>query len=64
MQQAMVASLHANKMGRTDSEVIFDAKAGLLFHNANGSKKGFSSGSAIAVFEIDQDLSVVSVDFH
>ena len=54
---------HAKKMGRTDSEFIFDAKVGLLYHNANGSNKDFGSGGAIAEFEVDQDLSILSVDF-
>ncbi|WP_413440615.1 hypothetical protein [Synechococcus sp. MIT S1220] len=53
----------AKKMGRTDSEFIFNSQAGVLYHNASGAKKGFGSGGAIAEIEIDQDLSLISVDF-
>ena len=47
----------------TNTEFVFDAQAGVLFHNANGSKKGFGSGGAIAEIGIDHDLSLVTVDF-
>jgi len=53
----------AQRMGNTNTEFIFDAQAGVLFHNANGSKKGFGSGGAIAEIGIDHDLSLVTVDF-
>ena len=51
------------KMARTDSMYIINTKSDVIYHNANGSKKGFGSGGAIAELEIDQDLSLVSVDF-
>ncbi len=38
----------ATEMGSTTSAFIFDSQAGVLYHNANGSKKGFGSGGAIA----------------
>ena len=53
----------AQRMGNTNTEFVFDAQAGVLFHNANGSKKGFGSGGAIAEIGIDHDLSLVTVDF-
>ena len=51
------------KTARTESMYIFNTKSDIIYHHANGSKKGFSSGGAIAEIEIDQDLSLVSVDF-
>ena len=56
-------SQQARKMGITNIEFIFDTQVGVLFHNANGSKKGFGSGGAIAEIGIDHDLSLVTVDF-
>ena len=53
----------AQKMSQTDPLYVVDTQSGIIYHNANGPMKGFGSGGAIAEIEIDQDLSLISVDF-
>ena len=65
LERTKVASTsrQANTMSRIDSAFIFDSQSGDLYHNANGSAKGFGSGGAVAEIDIDQDLSLVAIDF-
>jgi methionine-rich copper-binding protein CopC len=51
------------KAARRDTDFIFDNKAGFLYYNENGARRGFGGGGVFAIFEDKPSLGLNNFEF-